>query len=232
MRVETVQRLRSIMPDTKIFIMYGQTEASARLAYVPPEMLNGKLGSIGIAIPGVELRIANEQGDEVACNEIGEILARGPNIMQGYLNQDSDQTLRGGWLHTGDMALRDQDGFIYVVARKSDFIKVGSYRISPGEIEEVIGELPGIEDVACVGTEDELLGEAVVACVCCPPQTFDAGLIRRHCLGRLPSYKVPKYVLHEPDIPRTGSGKKKYALLREKYRNLSHGAAGPGRAAE
>lgn len=227
MRVETVQRLRSILPNTKIFIMYGQTEASARLSYLPPEMLSRKIGSIGIAIPGVELRVVNELGDEVTGDEIGEIVARGPNIMQGYLNQDSDQVLRGGWLHTGDMARRDQDGFIYVVARRSDFLKVGSYRISPGEIEEVIGELPGVEDVACVGTEDELLGEAVVACVCCPTQFFDAGRIRRHCLCRLPSYKVPKYVVREPDIPRTASGKKKYGILREKYRNLSRAAVDP-----
>jgi acyl-CoA synthetase (AMP-forming)/AMP-acid ligase II len=225
MRVETTQRLRSILPHTKIFIMYGQTEASARLAYLPPDLLSSKIGSIGIAIPGVDLRVVNEQGDEVTGDEIGEIVARGPNIMQGYLNQDSDQALRGGWLHTGDMARRDQDGFIYVVARKSDFLKVGSYRISPGEIEEVIGELPGVEDVACVSTEDELLGEAVVACVCCPPQFFDAGLIRSHCLRQLPSYKVPKYVVHEPDIPRTASGKKRYSVLREKYKNLSHATA-------
>ena len=230
MRVETVQRLRSILPNTKIFIMYGQTEASARLAYLPPEMLSRKIGSIGIAIPGVELRVVNEQGDDVVDDEIGEILASGPNIMQGYLNQDSDQTLRGGWLHTGDMARRDKEGFIYVVARKSDFLKVGSYRISPGEIEEVIGELPGVEDVACVGTEDELLGEAMVACVCCPPSLFNAELIRSHCQSKLPSYKVPKYVVHELDIPRTASGKKKYGLLREKYRNLNH-AADPARTA-
>jgi acyl-CoA synthetase (AMP-forming)/AMP-acid ligase II len=232
MRVETVQRLRSILPNTKIFIMYGQTEASARLAYLPPDQLAQKIGSIGIGIPGVELRVVNEQGDEVTGDEIGEIVARGPNIMQGYLNQDSDQALRSGWLHTGDMARRDQDGFIYVVARKSDFLKVSSYRISPGEIEEVIGELPGVEDVACVGTEDELLGEAVVACVCCPPQLFDAGLIRGHCLRKLPSYKVPKYVIHEPDIPRTASGKKKYGVLREKYRNLRYASADLARAAK
>jgi len=230
MRVETVQRLRSIMPDTKIFIMYGQTEASARLTYLPPELLSRKIGSIGIAIPGVEVRVVNEQGEEVTGDEIGEIVARGPNIMQGYLNHGSDQALRGGWLHTGDMARRDQDGFIYVAARKSDFLKVGSYRISPGEIEEVIGELPSVEDVACVGTEDELLGEAVVACVCCPSQFFDAALIRNHCMRKLPSYKVPKYVIHEPEIPRTASGKKKYGVLREKYRNLSRAAADSPRA--
>jgi nickel-dependent lactate racemase/non-ribosomal peptide synthetase component E (peptide arylation enzyme) len=224
MRTETVIRLKSILPKTKIFIMYGQTEASARLTYLPPELLMRKLGSIGIAIPGVEVRVVNEQGEEVSGEDLGEIVARGPNIMQGYLNRDSDQTVLDGWLHTGDMARRDQDGFLYIAARKSDFLKVGSYRVSPGEIEEVIAELAGIEDIACVATEDELLGEAVVACVSCPPQHFDAELVRKHCLSRLPSYKVPKYVVFEPEIPKTASGKKKYGVLRDKYKHLRHQA--------
>jgi long-chain acyl-CoA synthetase len=224
MRAETVVRLKSILPNTKMFIMYGQTEASARLTYVPPESLMRKLGSIGVAIPGVEVRVVNELSAEVKDGEIGEIVARGPNIMQGYLNQDSEQPLANGWLHTGDMARRDRDGFIYVVSRKSDFLKVGSYRVSPGEIEDVIGELPGIEDIACVATEDDLLGESVVACVSCPPHCFDAELIRRHCVNRLPSYKVPKFVVHEAEIPKTVSGKKKYSVLRDKYRGLGRHA--------
>ena len=222
MRVETVRRLESLLPNTKIFIMYGQTEASARLTYVPPEMLFEKIGSIGVAIPGVEVRVLDEQGRDVAGDEIGEIVARGPNIMLGYLNEGSRHAIKDGWLHTGDMARRDNDGFIYVIARRSDFLKVGSYRISPGEIEEVIGGLPGVEDVACVGTDDELLGEAVVACVSCPRRYFDPELVRKQCAQRLPSYKVPKYVIYEPDIPRTASGKKKYSVLRDKYRNLRH----------
>jgi acyl-CoA synthetase (AMP-forming)/AMP-acid ligase II len=225
MRAETVVRLQSILPGTKIFIMYGQTEASARLTYVPPEQLMQRLGSIGVPIPGVQVRVVDEQGEDVIGDEIGEIVARGPNIMLGYFNRDSDQPVRDGWLHTGDMARRDEDGFIYVAARKSDFLKIGSYRVSPGEIEEVIAELAGIEDIACVATEDELLGEAVVACVSCPSQYFDAELVRRHCLSRLPSYKVPKYVVYEPAIPKTASGKKKYGTLRDKYKDLRHQAA-------
>ena len=223
MRVETVRQLRQGMPNTDIYIMYGQTEASARLTYLPPDMLEKKLGSIGIAIPGVEIQVVDANGRSVRGDEVGEIVARGPNIMAGYLN-DPDGTaeaLRDGWLRTGDMARVDADGFLYIVSRKADFIKSASYRISPAEIEEVIAAAdPNIEDVAVIGVPDELLGEAVTACVCCPAEKFDAASIRDACMAKLPLHKVPKYVVHETAVPRTASGKKKYVELREKYRNL------------
>lgn len=222
MRVETVERLRGLLPGAEIFIMYGQTEASARLSYLPPAMLGAKLGSIGIPIPGVELRIADEQGRTVADGETGELLARGPNIMAGYLNDEAGtaEALAGGWLHTGDIGWRDSDGYFFLLSRKSDFIKSASYRVSPGEIEEVVAGWPGVEDVAVIGVEDELLGEAICACVVCPAERFDAEGLRRHCQERLPAYKTPKWVVREEEIPRTASGKKQYFRLREKYRNL------------
>jgi long-chain acyl-CoA synthetase len=223
MRVETVRQLRQCMPNTGIYIMYGQTEASARLTYLPPDMLEKKIGSIGIAIPGVELRVVDESGQIVSGDQVGEIVARGPNIMAGYLNdpQGTAEVLRNGWLHTGDMARVDDDGFLYIVSRKADFIKSASHRISPAEIEEAIAaSAPDVEDVAVIGVPDELLGEAVAACVCCPVEKFDAASIRDACMGKLPLHKVPKYVVHETAIPRTASGKKKYVELREKYRDL------------
>lgn len=222
MRVETIERLRGIMPETDIVIMYGQTEASARLSYLPPEMLERKLGSIGIPIPGVELKIAGEGGQELAAGEVGELLARGPNVMMGYLDdpESTRQAIVDGWLRTGDMAWRDEDGYFFIVSRKSDFIKSASYRVSPGEIEEAIATWGGIEDAAVIGVEDQLLGEAICACVVCPPERFDAEAIRRHCQERLPTYKVPRWVVLESEIPRTASGKKQYFKLREKYREL------------
>ena len=125
-----------------------------------------------------------------------------------------------GWLHTGDMARRDEDGFLYIVSRKSDFIKSASYRISPGEIEDVIAEMGGIEDVAAIGVPDTLFGETIAVCVVCPADRFDAEAIRAHCQSRLPLYKLPRYILHVPEIPRTASGKKKYYILREQYQGL------------
>ncbi len=222
MRVETIQRLRQVMPSTSIVIMYGQTEASARLSYLAPELLETRLGSIGKAIPGVELRVVGAGGQETAPGEVGELTARGANIMAGYWNDPAGtaEVLRGGWLHTGDMARRDEDGFLYIVSRKSDFIKSSSYRISPGEIEDVIAEMGGIEDVAAIGVPDTLFGETIAVCVVCPAERFSAESIRAHCQSRLPLYKIPRYILHVTEIPRTASGKKKYYLLRERYQGL------------
>jgi acyl-CoA synthetase (AMP-forming)/AMP-acid ligase II len=223
MRQEAIGQLRRALRNTPVYVMYGQTEASARLSYVPPEMLEKKPGSIGVAIPGCELRVIDAAGNSVQGDEVGEIVARGPNIMRGYLNDPdgSAGALRDGWLHTGDMARVDEDGYLYVAGRKSDFIKSAGYRIGPAEIEEVIAQSsPEVEDVAVFGVPDEVLGEAVAACVCCPQEKFDAAAIRNLCMARLPLWKVPKHVIHAPQIPRTPSGKKQYFALRETYRSL------------
>jgi acyl-CoA synthetase (AMP-forming)/AMP-acid ligase II len=119
------------------------------------------------------------------------------------------------------MARVDEDGYLYVAGRKSDFIKSAGYRIGPSEIEEIIARnSPDVEDVAVFGVPDEVLGEAVAACVCCPPEKFDAAAIRSLCVARLPLWKVPKHVIHAARIPRTASGKKQYFALREAYRDL------------
>ncbi len=222
MRIETIRQLNQALTNTEIYIMYGQTEASARLSYLDPALIKKKIGSVGKEIPGVELKVVNEDGQSVACGEVGEIIARGKNIMIGYLDnpQATIRTIRDGWLYTGDMARCDEDGFIYIVNRKSDFIKSASYRISPGEIEEVIGEIDGVVDVAVIGVDDKLLGEAIVACVNCPKEAFDVHNIRNYCLDRLPFYKVPVRFIHEPNIPLTTSGKKRYNVLRDKYKNF------------
>jgi long-chain acyl-CoA synthetase len=189
-------------------------------------MLDRKMGSIGIAIPGCELRVVDAAGQPVSGDAVGEIIARGPNIMQGYLNdpEGTAAVLRDGWLHTGDMARMDDDGYLYIAGRRSDFIKSAGYRIAPGEVEEVIAaSSPDVEDLAVFGVPDEVLGEAVAVCVCCPPGKFDATRIRNACLASLPMWKVPKYVVHTTQIPRTASGKKKYYVLREQYRGLAAG---------
>jgi acyl-CoA synthetase (AMP-forming)/AMP-acid ligase II len=227
MRRETVAQLRRSLPKTAIYIMYGQTEGSARLSYVPPEMLERKLGSVGIGIPGCELGVVDAAGQPVEGGEVGEIVARGANIMQGYLNdpESSAAALSGGWLHTGDMARADEDGYLYITGRKSDFIKSAGYRIGPAEVEEVIAAgAAEVEDVAVFGVPDEVLGEAVAACVCCPLEKFDPARIRNICLAALPLWKTPKYVVHSAQIPRTASGKKQYFVLREQFRSLASGS--------
>jgi long-chain acyl-CoA synthetase len=222
MRVETVRQLSDALPAAAIYIMYGQTEASARLSYLPPEMLDQKPGSIGVPIPGVELDLLDAEGRPVHGDDQGEIVARGDNVMRGYLNdpEGTAEALRGGWLHTGDIARRDRDGFFTIAGRQGDFIKSAGHRISPGEIEEVIAAgVPGIEDVAVIGVPDEVLGEAVAACVSCSPDKFDAAAIIGVCRAHLPLHKIPKHVFHDNEIPRTASGKKQYFLLRERYQS-------------
>jgi long-chain acyl-CoA synthetase len=222
MRVETIRQLDQVLSNTEIYIMYGQTEASARLSYLDPALIKKKIGSIGKGMPGVELRVVNESGQDVDSGKIGEIIARGDNIMMGYLDnpEATSRTIRDGWLYTGDMVRCDEDGFIYIVNRKSDFIKSASYRISPGEIEEVIAEIEGVVDVAVIGVDDELLGEAIVACVNCTEEAFDAHNIFNYCIDRLPFYKVPVRFIHESNIPLTASGKKRYNVLRDKYKKI------------
>lgn len=205
-----IQRLTSALPNVRFFVMYGQTEASARLSYLPPERLFDKLGSIGIAIPGVHIEIRDAHNARVAAREPGELCAQGENIMQGYW-KNPDMTagvLRDGWLHTGDIAYADEDGYLFIVGRASDMIKSGAHRISPKDIEEVALEVDGVAEAVAVGVPDELLGQVIKLIVVKRPGTeLDAMTIQRHCKQNLASYKIPKLIEFTDTIPRTSSGK-------------------------
>lgn len=211
-----VNKIRKLFPDVQFYVMYGQTEATARLSYLPPDMLDQKPGSIGIPIPGVRIEIRNKQGQPVEVDETGEIYASGENIMMGYW-QDAEMThsvLKNGWLKTGDLAKYDQDGYIYIVGRSSDMIKSGSHRISPKEIEEVILELDEVSEVAVLGVKDEILGEVIKAyIVLCENNKLEERHIKSHCNDNLPSFKLPKYIEYITELPKTASGKVKRYLL-------------------
>ncbi|MBT8304348.1 MAG: AMP-binding protein, partial [Bacteroidia bacterium] len=133
-------------PEKEFYVMYGQTEATARLSYLSPDMVKTKTSSIGKAIPGVSLKVVDADGNEVGIDSEGELLASGKNVMLGYYkdSEDTAKTIIDGWLHTGDIAKVDEDGFIYLMARKKEIIKVGGKRVSPKEIEEVILSMPEI----------------------------------------------------------------------------------------
>ena len=205
------RRLLDELPShVRLFVMYGQTEASARLSYVPPERLREKLGSIGIAIPGVTLTIRAEDGRECAAGEVGELVASGDNIMRGYWN-DPEETalvLKSDGLHTGDLARKDDDGYIFLVDRIKNMIKVGANRVSPKEIEDVIAEVPGVAEVCVVGVADELLGEAVEAFVVAAPDAdVSAERILAHCHTYLAAYKIPRGVHFRDALPKSAAGK-------------------------
>src|SRR5574341_1245704 len=147
------RELSACLSETKIFIMYGQTEATARLTYLEPADLRRKPGSIGKAIPGVEIKIMRDPDSPAEIGQEGEIVARGENIMLGYWNdaEATQSALKNGWLHTGDIATMDDEGYLFIVGRNSDMIKSGAHRISPKEIEEAILELREVFEVSVVG---------------------------------------------------------------------------------
>ncbi|NQY92370.1 MAG: acyl--CoA ligase, partial [Deltaproteobacteria bacterium] len=158
---EVTQQLRSALRSADIFVMYGQTEAAARLAYVPPTRLDEKLGSAGCAIPGVTLTIRDENGVELPRGSQGEVTAQGRNIMQGYWNDPvgSAHALTPNGLRTGDLGTMDEDGFLFLIGRDNELIKSGGHRIAPQKIEDVINRLDGVSECAVTGMADEMLGQ-------------------------------------------------------------------------
>jgi long-chain acyl-CoA synthetase len=213
------QELRNALPKADIFIMYGQTEASARLTFLAPKDLSRKIGSIGKSIPGVTIVVRKPDGTPVIPGETGEIVAEGENIMMGYWNwpEATANVLEGGRLRTGDMARIDEEGYLFIVGRKSEMIKSGAHRISPKEIEEVILEIAGIHEVAVLGVKDEIMGEVIHAYVVLKENhPLDAKVISAYCSKNLPPYKVPKTLHFVSTLPKTPSGKvKKHELRRE-----------------
>lgn len=205
-----IERVRAQAPGAQLFIMYGQTEATARLTYLPPEKLDERLGSVGIALPGIEIKVLDAQGMELPAGETGEVCARGPSIMLGYWNDTAAtaETLRGGWLHTGDLGHKDADGYLYIDGRAVDMIKVGAFRVSPQEIEEVIAALPDVEEVAVTAISDDMLGQAIKAVIVARAGgALDMRAVKAHCRQSLAAYKVPKVVEFAAALPRTSSGK-------------------------
>lgn len=212
------RRLRAALPGARLFVMYGQTEATSRLTWLPPERLDEKLGSVGIPVNGVSLRIAREHGGDADTGEDGEVWVRGANVMHGYWN-NPDATaavLRDGWLRTGDIGHLDDDGYLWLVGRRSDMIKTGAHRVHPADVEEVIAEVPGVAEVAVIGVDDDVLGQVIKAFVVAPglPPRSD-NMIKAHCRERLASYKIPRDIAFVSALPRTASGKVRRAALLE-----------------
>lgn len=217
MPAKHAQELAQILPGTEIFIMYGQTEASARLTCLDSADLTRKPGSIGLPIPGVKITVRREDSAPCAPGEVGEIVAEGDNVMKGYWGdpEETAKVLRDDGLHTGDMAWMDEDGYLYIAGRKSEMIKSGGHRICPKEIEETILEIPAVHETAVVGVEDEILGESITAYVVLKERcVIESQEVQRHCKERLSIYQVPRKVLFLEVLPKTATGKvKKYALL-------------------
>jgi acyl-CoA synthetase (AMP-forming)/AMP-acid ligase II len=210
MSPKLARELREALPGTDVYIMYGQTEATARLAYLDPSESIRKAGSIGKAIPGVRITLRKEDGAFASPGEVGEIVAEGENVMAGYWNNPDGTTavLKDGCLHTGDLARADEEGFLYIVGRRSEMIKTGGHRVSPKEIEEVISAMPGVHETAVVGVPDEMLGQAIRAFVVREPGgSVSMKDVLKHCSKNLEPFLVPHDVVFPDELPKSPTGK-------------------------
>jgi long-chain acyl-CoA synthetase len=198
---------------------YGLTEAAPVVAADRPS-LTRRDGASGIALPGVEISIQDEEGNQLPTGESGEICVRGPNVMAGYhrMPDETAEVLRGGWLHTGDVGYLDEDGYIYVVDRVKDMIIRGGLNIYPHDVEEVLAEHPGVAEAAVVGIPDPVYGEQVEAFVVKRigvEATEDE--LMRFCQERLAKYKTPSKVTFVPDLPKSQVGKVLKRVIREQH---------------
>lgn len=216
----TTELVNAAFPDTDLIQVYGLTEGGAVLAFARPEDARRKPASAGRAALHVELRLADAHGFDVAPGVAGEIVVRAPTVAAGYWGDSGaeDTLARGGWLHTGDIARFDEEGFLHVVGRKRDLIISGGMNIFPSEVEDALREHPSVADAAVIGLPDEKWGEAVCAVVePCPDAAVDADELIAFCSRRLASYKKPRSVRVVSELPRTTAGKPKKYLLRERF---------------
>jgi long-chain acyl-CoA synthetase len=193
----------------KILEGYGLSETSPVASFNHPDR-ERKAGSIGTPIRGVEMKVVDEDDNELPAGEVGEIVIRGPNVMKGYWNRAdaTKEVLRGGWLHTGDMAKVDDDGYFFIVDRKKDMIIRGGYNVYPREIEEVLYEHPAVREAAVVGVPDEELGEEIGAAVALKDGAqASADELREHVRSQVAAYKYPRVVWFVEDLPKGPTGK-------------------------
>ncbi|MCR9138216.1 MAG: AMP-binding protein [Alphaproteobacteria bacterium] len=209
-----IRRLGELFPDADLYSMYGLTECK-RCTYLPPDELARRPDSVGIAIPNTEAFVVNDDGAVVPAGETGELVIRGPHIMQGYWRDEAAtaRVLRPGpnpWervLYTGDLFRTDEDGFLYFVGRKDDIIKTRGEKVAPKEVEAVLHAHPGIVEAVVTGVDDPVLGHAIAALVVASDKTLSESAVIRYCAGNLEDFMVPKVVKIRDALPKTDTGK-------------------------
>jgi amino acid adenylation domain-containing protein len=213
--VKHIRLLQRLFPAARIYSMYGLTECK-RCTYLPPEDLDRKPESVGIAIPDTELWIVDEEGRKVGPNVVGQLVIRGATVMRGYWEKPAEtaRKLRPGplpgeqVLFTGDYGRLDDEGYLYFVGRMDDIIKSRGEKVAPKEVENALVEIPGVKECAVVGIPDAVLGQAVKAFVVLEQgAVLDERTVQRECASRLENFMVPKQVTFVPELPKTSSGK-------------------------
>lgn len=206
--VEFLHRFEALF-GTKIYEGYGLTEAPVCIEN--PYGGLTKAGSIGLPIPEFSAKIVDSDGKAVRPGETGELLIKGPGVMKGYLNRpaETEETLKDGWLHTGDIARTDEDGYVYIVDRKKDLVIRGGYNVYPREIEEIIYQLPEILEVAVIGVPHDDFGEEVAAIVVLQDGAdMDPKVIQDYVKKRVAPYKYPRIIrINRDPLPKSGTGK-------------------------
>ncbi len=216
-----LQRLNETFPGVGIYAIFGQTEMSAGTCMLPTHRYPEKLGSVGLPVMNVEVRIVDEQMNDVPAGDVGEIVYRGATVMKGYWNRPdaTAEAFEGGWFHSGDLCRMDEDGFIYVVDRKKDMVISGGENIYCAEVEFAIATHPKVADVAVIGASHQRWGETPIAIVVPaegdePPTEAE---IIEHTRGMLARYKAPTAVRIVEDLPRNTLGKVQKHILRREF---------------
>lgn len=218
---EILKELTERLPNARFWNFYGQTEVAPLATALQPEDQLRKLGSAGVATLNVQTKIVDDDDIEVPRGEVGEIVHRTPHAMKGYLHdpEKTAEAFRGGWLHSGDLGVMDEEGYITVIDRKKDMINTGGVNVSSREVEEAIYQLEGVSEVAVVSIPDAYWIEAVTAII-----VPKAGVelteekVIAFCREKLSSYKVPKHVDFTAELPKNPSGKVLKRQLREQYK--------------
>jgi long-chain acyl-CoA synthetase len=220
---ENVQELCSIVPTAEFFVMYGQTEATSRISCLPPERLRDKLGSVGLPLDNLTIRIVDQsdddQGREVSEGETGEIQVSGPSVCQGYLDEAeaTQKKFDHGWLKTGDLAAMDADGYLWIRGRASDFIKIRGYRVSLAEVEAKVAAVPGVSECAAMGVQHPEAGEAIALFIVGDGAVSGNGnqAILERVRHALPTQWTCSSVQVVVELPKTANGKIARAQLQE-----------------
>ncbi|MEO1734246.1 MAG: AMP-binding protein [Pseudomonadota bacterium] len=196
---------------------YGMTEVCGVLTLNP--VTDNRLGMVGVPVPGMQVRIVDEAGEDVVQGQPGEVIAKGPTVMKGYLNRPdaTEEVLKDGWYHSGDIGVMDADGFIEIVDRKKDMILVSGFNVAPNEIEDTISNVPGVVQVGVIGIPDEKTGEAPAAFIVRESDSVTEDAILDACKAGLTNYKRPRHIQFVDEVPVTLSGKVLRRELREKY---------------
>jgi long-chain acyl-CoA synthetase len=210
-----VEQIMRAFPEARVGNGFGLTETSSLSTFLPHEEAAAHADSVGFAMPVVDLALDDADGE----SGVGELLVRGPNVVQGYWNKPeaSAETFVDGWLHTGDLARVDSDGLLYIVDRKKDMINRGGENIYSIEVENALAGAPGVVEAAVVAVPDEMMGEKVGAVIVTVPGTpFDVEAVLAHCRAHLADFKIPQYIVtREEPLPRNPGGKLLKRQLRE-----------------